>query len=66
MAKAIITRGKGTKSKEFKFSLYGDNGEPLCNGSEHYTRVHNARKTLSRYFPNFEIIERWKVVKLLD
>lgn len=63
MSTAIITRGKGTKSKQFKFNLVGDNGEKLCNGSEFYTRKHNALKTLSRYFGNFEVIDKTKAVK---
>jgi uncharacterized protein YegP (UPF0339 family) len=50
--KAVIKR---TRNKEFRFNLIGDNGEKIAT-SETYTRKAKAIKTLSKYFPEFEVV----------
>ena len=60
MAIVIIKKIRAGKRKgQFRFILKADNGENL-SPNESYTRLHNVKKTLSRYFPDFKIIDETK------
>lgn len=51
--KAMI---KKTKNGQYRFNLVARNGEKIATG-ETYTRKRNLKKTLSKYFPQFKIVE---------
>lgn len=55
--KAIIsTIKRGKHAGEFKFTLYGKNGEPVAQSyPESYTTKQNCKKTLKNCFPGFTI-----------
>jgi len=55
--KAIIKRiARGKLGGQFRFVLIGDNGEVVAQSwAESYTTKQMAKKTLKKYFPNFEI-----------
>lgn len=54
--KAIIKPGRGKQKGNFYAVLIADNGEPLAH-TEHRSRKHGLKKTLEKYFPDFEIVE---------
>jgi uncharacterized protein YegP (UPF0339 family) len=55
--KAIIKKvNKGKRVGQFKFKLVGDNGEDLSQ-NESYTQKHNVMEVLTKYFPNFVIVD---------
>lgn len=56
MRKAIINPGKGKQKGKFFAILIADNGEPLAH-TEHRSRKSGLKKTLKKYFPDFEIAE---------
>lgn len=56
MRKAIIKPGRGKQKGNFYAVLIADNGEPLAH-TEHRSRKHGLKKTLEKYFPDFEIVE---------
>lgn len=56
--KAIIRYGTGYKHNQFKFVLKGDNGEVVGKSSEFYKRKESAIKTLNKYFPGFQIVDK--------
>lgn len=50
-----ITRGKN--KGQFRFILKAKNGEIVAHSHpETYTSIQMCKKTLKKYFPNFEII----------
>jgi len=55
--KAVITTIKrGKKVGEFKFQLFGKNGEPVAQSyPESYTTLQKCKQTLKNCFPGFEI-----------
>lgn len=55
--RAVIRRvTKGKRKGEFRFTLYGTNGEKVgTSHPETYEREAKAVKTLRKYFPNFVI-----------
>jgi uncharacterized protein YegP (UPF0339 family) len=55
--KAII---KKTKSGEFRFNLTGNNGEKIAT-SETYKSKQMAVKTLTKCFPEYEIVDETKL-----
>jgi hypothetical protein len=59
MAVALLIRNqRGSKARQWRFSLLGDNGEPVAtSGSETYHNKADAEHTLAKYFPNFKIVE---------
>ena len=60
--KALIkTVKKGKHVGEYKFTLYGKNGEPVGQSyPETYTTIANCKKTLRNCFPAFEIHTEWE------
>lgn len=58
--KAVIRRVlKGKRSGEFKFTLYGNNSEPVAQSyPESYKAKQACKKTLKNCFPAFEIIDK--------
>lgn len=55
--KAIIKKvTKGKKAGQFRFKLVADNGEDLSQ-NETYTQKHNVIEVLTKYFPNFVIVD---------
>lgn len=56
MRKAIIKPGRGKQKGNFYAVLTADNGEPLAH-TEHQTRKSQLKKTIKKYFPDFEIVE---------
>jgi len=54
--KAIIKRVKSGKLKgQFRYILVANNGEPIADARETYTKKHNVIKLLKKYFSDFII-----------
>jgi hypothetical protein len=56
MRKAIIKPGRGKRKGQFYALLVADNGEPLGH-TEHSSSKSALKKTIKKYFPDFEIVE---------
>lgn len=55
----LVTKGKNVG--QFRFKLYGINGEPVANSHpETYTQKHSCIETLQNNFPDFVIIDTTK------
>ena len=63
--KAVIKKSKDYNAfnelvgEYYFFTLYSDNGQVLAH-SETYSRKHNCRKVIARYFPEFEEVDSTK------
>lgn len=57
--KAVITKvKKGREKGQFRFTLFGDNGESVGNsGKENYHNLNDIVATLTKYFPSFTIVK---------
>lgn len=58
--KAVIKKiNKGNLKGQFRFVLVADNGEPIAQSwAETYKTKQMVKKTLNKFFPNFEIIKK--------